>query len=175
MYDRTLRLALVAICLLLPVGCATTRGPDGHALLAQGKAEQAENWFRAQLRVTPDVASYRDGLGAALAAQERFRQACPLLGPQSKPLSAGECWVRAARLASDAGKWGLVLSYFRQANTKGWQEEEAVTFFQIVAEAAREEVDWGVLIEVYPRQLAFHPSDAEFDRLFGLVRHRSCL
>ncbi len=161
------RIVAVVLGAAVASACASAQGPTGSALLAQQQYIEAEAEYRRQMRANPEQAGARDGLGASLAGQGKFREACPLLGPSSQPLGSGQCWLDAFESAASDNRSSLVQLYYKQANLKGVESPIAVKILGIVADVARNLQDWELLIEVYPRMLSFNPEDASLHYLYA--------
>lgn len=148
----------VAVLLVTLLACATVpKSERAWQALDSGDALRAERMFRDLLVDAPADLQLRNGLGAALAAQQRWVEACRLLRADSRPLSAGACWLAAAEEAAAQQRDAQLVRLGREADLDMFGRPEARAFLHLATAAARRLEAWDELLGMYPRLLAVDP------------------
>lgn len=153
--------AVAAMSTAAAACAATATGPDPAQLLAAGHAVEAERAYRAAVAADPGDPHARDGLGAALAMQGKYDQACPLLAIDSKPLSVDDCWLKGMESERLQQRWAMVAAYGKRADVSTWPHQQQVRFYSLYSEALRQQRDIDALLELYPRMLGVMPEDPD--------------
>ncbi|RMF14596.1 MAG: hypothetical protein D6761_09235 [Candidatus Dadabacteria bacterium] len=154
-------------------GCAaSTPEVDPFALLEAHDAVGAEAAFRERIEADPFNGRWKDGLGAALAAQGRYQEGCPLLTVRSQPLSSDQCWLQAIRQAAAAERWSTVAGYVRRAPVEQFPPAARREVWSAASSAGRATADWDLLLRAYPALIADDPDNAELHYLYGRALER---